>query len=179
MGYDIRIGDRVIGLASRERHQEFTEFASVVTSRLFRSALLLCGDWQLSEDLVQTTLAKLYVAWPKVRKADSAEAYAHGTLTKTFLSHKRVRRNSEAPTDLVTHRPAQHRDLDLHVDLFAALAALDKADRTVVVLRYWEDWSVADTAHHMHLSEAAVRTRSSRAMAKLRESLTPAKGATA
>ena len=75
----------------------FTEFAAAVTPRLFRSALLMCGDWHLAEDLVQTTLGKLYVAWPKVERADSAEAYARGTLTKTFLSHKRIRRNAELP----------------------------------------------------------------------------------
>ena len=75
----------------------YTEFASAVAPRLFRSALLMCGDWHLAEDLVQTTLGKLYVAWRKVQRADSAEAYARGTLTKTFLSHRRVRRNAELP----------------------------------------------------------------------------------
>ena len=44
----------------------FTEFASVATPRLFRTAMLLCGEWHLAEDLVQTTLAKLYVSWSKV-----------------------------------------------------------------------------------------------------------------
>lgn len=159
--------------------EEFTEFASVVTPRLFRSALLLCGDWQLAEDLVQTSLAKLYVAWGKVRKADSREAYAHGTLTKTFLSHQRVRRNSERPTAAMTEGLDQGSDPDLRLDLFAAMGSLDQADRAVVVLRYWEDRSVADTARELGLSETAVRTRSLRAMAKLRETLAPSKEATA
>ena len=60
---------------------------------------------------------------------------------------------------------------------FAALATLDKADRAVVVLRYWEDRSVAETSHQLGVSEAAVRTRASRAMAKLRTSLAPSKEA--
>lgn len=94
----------MIGLARRDTATEFTEFATVVTPRLFRSALLLCGDWQLAEDLGQTTLAKLYVAWGRVTKADNPQAYAHGTLTKTFLSHKRIRRNSETPTDTMSER---------------------------------------------------------------------------
>jgi RNA polymerase sigma-70 factor (sigma-E family) len=158
--------------------QEFTEFASVMSPRLFRSALLLCGDWQLVEDLVQTTLAKLYVAWGRVRRADSSEAYAHGTLTKTFLSHKRIRCNTETPTATMAEGFFGGSDPDLRMDLFAALATLDKADRAVVVLRYWEDRSVAETAHQLGVSEAAVRTRASRAMAKLRTSLAPSKEAT-
>jgi RNA polymerase sigma-70 factor (sigma-E family) len=169
----------VIGLARGDTEREFTEFASVVAPRLFRSALLLSGDWQLAEDLVQTTLAKLYVSWGKVTKAESATAYAHGTLTKTFLSYKRVRRNAETPTDTLGEHFATTADHDLRIDLFAALSGLDTADRAVVVLRYWEDRSVAETARQLSMSEAAVRTRASRATAKLRESLAPSKEATA
>lgn len=168
----------MIGTASRDVTQEFTEFASLIAPRLFRSALLLCGDWQLAEDLVQTTLAKLYVAWGKVRKADSQDAYAHGTLTKTFLSHKRVRRNSEMPTEKVVDWFSSARDPDLRMDLFEALSSLDKEDRTIVVLRYWEDRSVSETARQLNITEGAVRTKASRAMAKLRETLAPATGAT-
>jgi RNA polymerase sigma-70 factor (sigma-E family) len=169
----------VIGTTSRDVSLEFTEFASVITPRLFRSALLLCGDWQLAEDLVQSTLAKLYVAWRKVQKADSRDAYALGTLTNTFLSHKRVRRNSETPTDRVADGSSPVHDLDLRMDLFAALATLDDGDRAIVVLRYWEDRSVAETARQLNLTEGAVRTKASRAMAKLRETLSPLNGATA
>ena len=169
----------MIGWARGDTSDEFTDFASVLTPRLFRSALLLSGDWQLAEDLVQTTLAKLFVSWGKVRKADNREAYAQGTLTKTFLSYKRLRRDTETPTDtVVAQRAAPRRDLDQHLDLFAALGTLDKEDRTLIVLRYSEDWSVADTARQLHLSEAAVRTKSSRAMAKLRDALAPVTGAT-
>jgi RNA polymerase sigma-70 factor (sigma-E family) len=176
----------VIGTARRDTDREFTEFASATTPRLFRSALLLSGDWQLAEDLVQTTLAKLFVAWGKVRRAESAQAYAHGTLTKTFLSYKRVRRNTETPTDTMAERAAgpspaadsdSAADADLRLDLFAALDTLDKTDRAVVVLRYWEDRSVTETARQLGMSEAAIRTRASRAMAKLRETLAPSTGA--
>jgi RNA polymerase sigma-70 factor (sigma-E family) len=169
----------VIGLARRDAEREFTEFASAITPRLFRSALLLSGDWQLAEDLVQTTLAKLFVSWGKVSNAESPQAYAHGTLTKTFLSYKRVRRNSETPTETLSERLASTSDPDLHLDLFAALGALDEADRAVVVLRYWEDRSVGETAHQLGWSESAVRTRASRAMAKLRARLSPSEEATA
>lgn len=146
----------------------YTEFAVAVTPRLFRSALLMCGDWHLAEDLVQTTLAKLYVAWSKVERADSAEAYARGTLTKTFLSHARTRRNSEAPRAELPEA-VTHPDESLRLELLEGLRSLEPTDRAVLVLRYWEDRSVADTALQTGLTEGAVRTRSSRALARLRD----------
>jgi RNA polymerase sigma factor (sigma-70 family) len=131
----------------------------------------MCGDWHLAEDLVQTTLGKLYVAWAKVERAESPEAYARATLTKTFLSYKRVRRNSELPsTDLGDHAsPAA--DASVRVELFAALRTLEPIDRAIVVLRYWEDRSVSETARDVRLSEGAVRTRASRALVRLRTQL--------
>jgi RNA polymerase sigma-70 factor (sigma-E family) len=148
----------------------YSDFAAAVTPRLFRSALLMSGDWHLAEDLVQTTLAKLYVAWPKVDAARSAEAYAMGTLTKSYLSHARTRRNAERPTDQIGVDLATSDDLS-RVELFDALRLLDATDRTIVVLRYWNDLSVDDTAAKTGLSAAAVRTRCSRALARLRDEL--------
>jgi RNA polymerase sigma-70 factor (sigma-E family) len=157
--------------ASREA--AFSEFAAAVAPRLFRSALLMCGDWHLAEDLVQTTLGKLYVAWPRVERADAPEAYARGTLTKTFLSYQRVRRNAETPTmdvgDLAGVDPGAVAGARL--ELFAALRTLEPVDRAIVVLRYWEDRSVTETARDVKMSEGAVRTRASRALARLRTEL--------
>ncbi len=157
---------------STSRDVAFSEFAAATTPRLFRSALLMCGDWHLAEDLVQTTLGKLYAAWPKVERAEAPEAYARGALTKTFLSHKRVRRNAETPTvDLGDAGAEASTDASTRLELFAALRTLEPLDRAVVVLRYWEDRSVSETARDVGLSEGAVRTRSSRALARLRAEL--------
>ncbi len=150
----------------------------VVTPRLFRTALLLCGDWQLAEDLVQTTLIKLYAAWPKVERANNPQAYALGTLTKTYLSHKRLRRNSETPVTDFPDQAAAGLDASARIELFEALRTLDALDRTVVVLRYWEDRTVNETAVQVGLSEGAVRTRASRALARLRAQLSDSPAAT-
>ena len=154
-----------------DRETAFSEFAAAVTPRLFRSALLMCGDWHLAEDLVQTTLGKLYVSWARVERAKAPEAYARGTLTKTFLSYKRVRRNSETPTVDVGEVPQPADDASARIELFAALRALEPIDRAIVVLRYWEDRSVTETARDVRMSEGAVRTRASRALARLRTEL--------
>src|SRR3954470_6735629 len=103
---------------------DFTAFATAATPRLFRTALLLCGDWHLAEDLVQTTLGKLYVAWARVQKAESPEAYARGVLPKTCLSHARVRRNSEQPTLDLGIDVASGVDMTTRADLFDALRGL-------------------------------------------------------
>ena len=151
----------------------FTDFASAVTPRLFRSAVLMCGDYHLAEDLVQTTLSKLYVAWPSVERAHSADAYARGALTKTFLSHRRVRRNAEQPRrDLGDKAASSASDVSTRIELLDALARLDPLDRAIVVLRYWNDRSVEETANAVGLSAGAVRARASRALSRLRESLT-------
>ncbi len=155
----------------------FTEFATVVTPGLFRTALLMCGDWHLAEDLVQTTLAKLYVAWAKVLRANSPGAYARGTLTKVFLSHKRVRRNAELPSVDLGHDRAGPVTPD-RLELFEALRTLQPLDRAVVVLRYWEDRTVGETATEVGLSEGAVRTRASRALGRLRVELSDGAAAT-
>jgi RNA polymerase sigma factor (sigma-70 family) len=120
---------------------------------------------------VQTTLGKLYVAWPRVQKADSQEAYARGALTKTFLSHVRARRNSEQPAPDLGVDIAASADVTSRVELFDALRTLDPLDRAIVVLRYWNDRSVDETATEVAISPAAVRTRASRALAKLRTQL--------
>jgi RNA polymerase sigma-70 factor (sigma-E family) len=176
----------VIALARSARNEverEFTEFASVMAPRLLRSAVLLCGDRQLAEDLVQTTLAKLFVSWGRVCRADSREAYAHGTLTKTFLSHQRLRRSGERPArvDEGPETPAvpdETAGVETRVDLLAGLSRLDASDRAVLVLRYWEDRSVAETAQALGLTDANVRTRAARAAGRLRAVLSETKKAT-
>ncbi len=149
----------------------FTDFAAGVTPRLFRAALLLCGDWHLAEDLVQTTLAKLYVKWRRVDKAASPHAYARTALFHTYLAHKRLRRSTEVPAADALDSAAITPDPTNRVLVAEALRVLRPLDRAVVVLRYYEQDSVAETAAALGLSEGAVRTRASRALARLRAEL--------
>lgn len=92
-------------------------------------------------------------------------------MTKTFLSHKRIRRNAETPMRDVGEANDSMPDDSLRQELFAALRTLEPLDRAVVVLRYWEDHSVAQTAQLVRLSEGAVRTRASRALVRLRAAM--------
>ena len=149
--------------------EEFAELVRATGAQMHRAALLLTGDHHLAEDLTQTTYAKVFASWKRVSRADNPVAYTRTTLLNTFLSHRRLRRSGELPSDpAVDDRAVADGDPTTRIDLLAALATLAPQDRAVLVLRYWEDRSVADTARDLGLTETAVRTRSRRALERLR-----------
>ena len=150
---------------------EFSEFVAARSPHLYRSAYLLTTSPHAAEDLVQSALAKAYASWWRVRTAQDPVAYVHGVLTKTFLSDRRRRSSSELPVSGTPDRTSHDADPADRLALLAALGELGKVDRAVVVLRYWEDRSVAQTAAELGLSESAVKNRSLRALASLRTQL--------
>ena len=161
-----------------DRHDEdFSELAAALLPQLYRRAYLLTTSAQQAEDLAQTALAKAYASWSRVRKADDPAAYVHGILLNAFLSERRRRSSGEIPwadpAEARTAEPAGPHGSDVteRLVLLDALRELGAIDRSVVVLRYWEDRSVEQTADLLNLSSAAVRNRSSRALARLRTAL--------
>lgn len=154
------------------RADEYAEFASARAGHLYRSACLLtAGDTHLAEDLVQETLGRLYVRWGRLARVGNPAAYAQTVLARTFLAHQRRRSSTERATDVLPDRPAEGLDTPLRLTLLEALGRLPAKDRAVVVLRYWEDRSIEETAQAMNASSAAVRTRCVRALGRLRELL--------
>ncbi len=156
-----------------ERTAAFEEFARARTPHLHRSAWLLCGNRADAEDLVQETLAKVYVRMHRrlVPVLDNPAAYAQTTLTRTFISGRRRRSSGERPyADLPDSSVGDHASAaDLRVSLAEALATLTPLDRAVLVLRYLDDLSVDEVAGLLDLSPGAVRNRSMRALARMRE----------
>ncbi|MET9290687.1 SigE family RNA polymerase sigma factor [Streptomyces sp. NPDC003077] len=155
------------------RVEEFREFAAGRAAHLYRSACLLTsGDTHLAEDLVQETLGRMYVRWGRVARMDNPAGYAQTVLVRAFLTHKRRRSASERPLgELPDTAFRSGDDPELRIALLNALRRLSPKDRAVVVLRYWEDRTIEETASAMNASPAAVRTRSTRALTKLREHL--------
>ncbi|MEU3251950.1 SigE family RNA polymerase sigma factor [Streptomyces sp. NPDC006997] len=155
------------------RADEYAEFAALRAGHLYRSACLLtAGDTHLAEDLVQETLGRLYVSWHRVSRAGNPAGYAQTVLTRTFLAQRRRRASTERATAVLPESAAPGAgDTALRLTLLDALAQLPAKDRAVVVLRYWEDRSVQETADVLHVSSAAVRTRCVRALGRLRELL--------
>lgn len=151
---------------------DFAGFVHSTGTQLYRTALLLTGDHHLAEDLTQATYAKAFGSWRRVSRTDDPVAYVRRMLYNTFVSHRRLRRSAETPADTLPEPPgAPADDPSLRIDILAALQRLSASDRAVLVARYWEDRSVAETATDLGVSESVVRTRAKRALDRLRPHL--------
>lgn len=149
------------------------EFSAYVAARypaLLRMSYLLTQDRGLAEDLLQTTLARCWLSWDKIT-ADDPHVYVRRALVNSHRSWWRLKRGKrEVPTDAV---PADSADggfglLHENAVLMEALARLPRKMCAVVVLRYLEDLSEAETATTMGCSVGTVKSQTSRALAKLR-----------
>jgi RNA polymerase sigma-70 factor (sigma-E family) len=154
---------------------DFEEFARARATHLYRSAWLLCGDAHRAEDLVQETLAKVYVRWHRrlAKPIDNPAGYAHTTLVRTFISAQRRRHSHERPVEVLPDPGTDDGDVAVRIALAEALDQLGTLDRAVLVLRYLDDVSVADTALQLGLSPGAVRNRTLRALERVRRVLGP------
>ncbi|RMI41148.1 SigE family RNA polymerase sigma factor [Streptomyces triticirhizae] len=156
----------------RRDEESFRQFAESRSPALYRSACLMAGgDIHLAEDLVQETLGRMFTVWNRRRCIENPDAYARKALVRVCLTHRRRRSSQEQPAPWLPDRPVEIGDSSLRVTLLQALATLPPKDRAVLVLRYWEDLSIEQTAEAMRTSSSAVRSRSSRALAKLRAEL--------
>jgi RNA polymerase sigma-70 factor (sigma-E family) len=154
---------------------DFVTFAGASTRRLRSTAFGMCRDWHLAQDLTQVTLAKLYVGWGRVSQADNVEAYAHTTLLRTYLDHRRRRSSTEhtvaVPVEVLAGVAQQRDTADLRLTMRDALARLPARDRAILVLRFWEDHSVERVAELLGVPVGVVKSQTRRSLAKLRELL--------
>jgi RNA polymerase sigma-70 factor (sigma-E family) len=152
--------------------EEFAEFVVARQSHMLRTAYLLCNDRQFAEDIVQQILEKLYVAWPKVAAARSPDAYVRKAIMNLYLDEMRRawrhrERSNADPTDGRSElRPPP---LDDRVDLARALSRLPKRQRMVLILRFAEDLSVAETAAVMGCAEGTVKAHTAAGIRALRQ----------
>jgi RNA polymerase sigma-70 factor (sigma-E family) len=153
-----------------DRDAEFSAYAAARLTALRRCAHLLCGNWHQAEDLTQTALVKLYVAWPQVRRAGNLDGYARTVLVRAFLDERRRlwrrERPSEQPPETAGADPSAAA-VD-RVDLDRALARLPPRQRAAVVLRCWEDLSISEVARVLDCSEGTVKSQTSRGLVTLR-----------
>ena len=153
---------------------EFTEYAIKARPRLQRTAYLMCGDWHLADDLAQETLITLYRRWEALDPDIGPAGYAMRVLVNGVRrAAKRAWRSREImvpPPDLPapTSRGTEDREV-----IAKALARLGPRQRAIVVLRYWEDMSVEETARTVGCTRSTVTSQSHRALATLRALLSP------
>jgi RNA polymerase sigma-70 factor (sigma-E family) len=159
-----------------ERDREFVEFVTAQRSALLRMArLLTAGDDAAAEDLVQTTLTRLYVHWPRVRRAGNPVGYARTSLTHAFVDEKRrAYTRRETPTAQLHDAASPEPDADLAHTVLAALATLAPRQRAVVVLRHFLDLDIAGTARVLGCTTGTVKSQNAKALDRLRSTLEPA-----
>jgi RNA polymerase sigma-70 factor (sigma-E family) len=158
-------------VVSRDWEREFVDYVGARSRLLRNTAYLLCGDWHRAEDLTQTALAKLYVAWRRIGHQESVDAYARRVLVRAFLDERRRPWRREHVVDVLPEVVVRADFADDRIDLLAALARLPRTQRAAVVLRYWADLSIAETAATLGVSDGTVKSASSRGLAALREVL--------
>ena len=152
------------------------DFAAVFATRvrpLRRTAFLLCGDWNRAEDLVQTTFVRTYAGWSRVRDLRAVDAYLRTTLTHVYLDDSRRLWSGERPTEVVPDVAVASTtsSTDDRLVLVAALATIPPRQRACVVLRYFDDCSVEETARALGCSEGTVKSNTARGLDALRARL--------
>jgi RNA polymerase sigma-70 factor (sigma-E family) len=154
--------------------EEFTRYVTARLGSLRRAAYLLCQDWQRADDLVQTTITRLYAHWGRAAAVEYTDAYARTILVRAYLGEQRsgwARRVSV--TAALPDRPGQVPDRDAALDVRAALAALPPRQRATLVLRFYCDLTVAEAAEVLGCSQGTVKSQTAKGIAALREQLGP------
>ncbi len=158
-----------------EREAAYVAFATSRRDQLRRIAYGMCGDWHRADDLTQNALVKLYVAWPRVTRRGSEDAYVRRILLNAAIDASRRGVRRETPTESLPERPAPAgTSVEDRTSLVAALQTLPAQQRATVLLRHWLGLSVTETAAELGIAEGTVKSHTSRGLTALREALAAA-----
>jgi RNA polymerase sigma-70 factor (sigma-E family) len=156
----------------RDLDEEYTTCVRELLPRLHRLGYLLSGDWHRADDLVQTTIERLYDKWRRARTADNLDAYTRTMLVRVFLSEQRtVWRSRVSVRADVPDAAAGEPDHDSTLDVRRALASVPPRQRAVLVLRFYSDLTVDQTADALGCSAGTVKSQTSRGLSALRHAL--------
>lgn len=156
-----------------DRDSEFREFAASRADRLQSFAYLCCGDWHRAQDTVQRALLKMYLAWDRTLIRD-VDAYVRRVIVNTLVDDGRLSWFQRVGlTDRVPEmRPPQKSGCpETRMALVQALLTVPRRQRAAVILRYWDDLSIEDTARIMGCSTGAAKKLALRGLTTLRERL--------
>ncbi len=154
-----------------ELEQEYVQYVRTRLPRLHRTAYALCGDAHKADDIVQVTIAALYLNWKKISRVENVDGYVHRILVRRYLDERRrwwsrVQLRVDVPEVMPGDAPERH--IAQRDELVSALRELPKGQRAVLVLRFLNDLSVAETAEAMGCSEGTVKSQTARGLAALR-----------
>jgi len=162
-------------LVANEADDRFRDYAVARLPALQRTALLLTSRREDAQDILQTALTRLFVAWPRVERTDNPDAYVRRALVNASIdlrrsAWRRRERIADALPEVAVGADA-FTQIDDQLCLLRALQELTVRQRTVLVLRFYEDLSEAVTAELLNVSVGTVKSQTSRALAKLRRRL--------
>ncbi|MBZ5738319.1 SigE family RNA polymerase sigma factor [Nocardioides mangrovi] len=153
----------------RDLEEEYVAFVAARQQHLRRIAYAICGDWHRAEDLLQTALTKLYLAWPRLRHEGREEAYVRTILVRADIDeHRRPwrrERPTTSPPDSAAPTGTPYEERSVLVD---ALHRLPPMQRRTVLLRHWLGLSVEETAAELRISPGTVKSHTSRGLESLR-----------
>lgn len=153
--------------------ERFTDFVRAHSATLFRTAYLMTGDYQRAEDLLQTTLVRVYQRWPRVGAMDWPVGYARKVLVNQAVSW--WRRLSSHELALVLHdEPAwggRMEEVAEHERVWKAVLSLPPRQRAVTVLRYYEDLTEEEIAETLAMAPGTVKSHSHAAVRRLADLL--------
>ncbi|MGL5823889.1 MAG: SigE family RNA polymerase sigma factor [Nocardioides sp.] len=161
-------------MRSAEQDAAYVEFVAARQLHFRRVAYALCGDWHRADDMVQVALTKLYLAWPRIRREGSEEAYVRRVIvTSNIDEHRRWWRRHEVIGLPEKDEPAPvGMSVEDRSALIDNLQRLPVMQRKAVVLRHWLGMSVEETAHELGISEGTVKSHTSRGLSRLQGLLT-------
>lgn len=161
-------------MSRRDRDSDYAEFVAARQTHLRRIAYAVCGDWHRADDLLQTALVKLYVAWPRVHRDGREEAYVRQIIVRANIDESRRPWRRESP-GLEGWDQAARDELpyEERSELFEALQSLPPMQRRTVLLRHWLGLSVDQAAGELGISPGTVKSHTSRGLEKLQSLLGP------
>lgn len=153
---------------------EFVDFVESTQDRLRRTAYLMTGEWSLAHDITQEALIRVYVSWPKLERKGGLTSYARRAVVSAAIDHQRKR--ARRPEVLVEKYDEPgladgSADRDDRTLIVQALKNVPERQRACIVLRYFEDLSVAETAGILKCSEGNVKSQTSHGIAALKREL--------
>lgn len=148
--------------------EEFADYIAARLPSLRRLGYVLCQDWHRADDLAQAAAVKAYLHWSKASRADNIDAYVNAILVREFLHERRsawIRRVSlTEPPETVASQADHERSLDLQ----AAVGALPPRQRAILVLRFYCDLNIHQTADTLGCPAGTVKSQTARALDALR-----------
>ncbi|WP_427889232.1 SigE family RNA polymerase sigma factor [Kribbella sp. GL6] len=155
-----------------ETEQDYVDFVTHHANSLCRTAYLLCGDWRRAEDATQEALIRMYRVWGRIQRKGVVAAYARKVVVSTTLDGLRRKSSQEVVTgnEYFVNEPGADAlgVVESRMVITAALAELPPRQRACVVLRYFDELSVEETAAALDCRPGTVKSQTMRALEKLR-----------